>query len=743
MPDLHRAISALGANLHTNTAAARFAASLGASAVTAGRDVFFAHGSYQPSREAGRRLIAHELAHVAQSETGAPVILRRQPYAADARVPLEPPTNAAPVRVALDPREPWLAEASSDATPDAVALELYGVDIGAAVDTTEVLRFTDGIVPQTVERFVILPDMLRPHYRQRFDVLMGAQLDTDVREVKSILFETRIDADDEDTLIRRVRWWSERRDVTDDSGRSYFDVFLGRLHNARWYTDYGLWESSSRPYLDLLYDEVEERAGELNTLIANNSREFGAYQPLWSSLRDGAVGTAQGGPNEDLVARSVELILERLEGHTSETESGTIADVLIGLPAREKAAVLNSIMQRYDERHWTYVLGRFGEAWEGGMLFWLFEDLEESDLALLAESIKDSGVMAPEAVDSLVAGRGWGGKYLPWSTYHGQQAAQYWADVYTDSEGATAAGALVAGGFASLWTPETAGATTLTLVTAGVAPGIAEASPMLGRGMLVTGTGVTSYQTTLAAGELMSGRDAYSGEPLGDEEKIARVLHVISGLLMLGAGFATARGLGARAAPSLDTMVEVGAAGSGRGDIRWRMLGTDPVTGDVTAIGTATSTGRSAVIRLNPRTGTGSVTDLTTGAVHPVRGFQLDAPARALLPAAGEGPVASQPPPASALPARPVAPELPAPSAPGAGQAAGLTSEVSAAFAEAQAMVPPETLGDLAVAEGLAVQPAPDIFYVDPVSGDFLPWYYNAASGTYSPHWLEPARIGS
>ncbi len=52
--------------LHTDARAAESAKALGARAYTLGRDVVFASGQYAPLHESGRRLLAHELAHVAQ-----------------------------------------------------------------------------------------------------------------------------------------------------------------------------------------------------------------------------------------------------------------------------------------------------------------------------------------------------------------------------------------------------------------------------------------------------------------------------------------------------------------------------------------------------------------------------------------------------------------------------------------------------------------------------------------------------
>lgn len=63
---------------HHDDAAAEAAERLEASAFTVGRDVYFARGSYRPHTPAGRRLLAHEFAHVIQQrEAGAPRVQRR------------------------------------------------------------------------------------------------------------------------------------------------------------------------------------------------------------------------------------------------------------------------------------------------------------------------------------------------------------------------------------------------------------------------------------------------------------------------------------------------------------------------------------------------------------------------------------------------------------------------------------------------------------------------------------------
>jgi hypothetical protein len=58
--------------VHADAPAAASAHLLRASAYTVGNDLVFASGSYSPDSAEGKRLIAHELAHVAQQEESAP-----------------------------------------------------------------------------------------------------------------------------------------------------------------------------------------------------------------------------------------------------------------------------------------------------------------------------------------------------------------------------------------------------------------------------------------------------------------------------------------------------------------------------------------------------------------------------------------------------------------------------------------------------------------------------------------------
>lgn len=59
-----------GVHIHADAEAARLSTALSARAFTVGRDIYFGQGEYRPGTSSGRRLLAHELAHVLQ-QSGA------------------------------------------------------------------------------------------------------------------------------------------------------------------------------------------------------------------------------------------------------------------------------------------------------------------------------------------------------------------------------------------------------------------------------------------------------------------------------------------------------------------------------------------------------------------------------------------------------------------------------------------------------------------------------------------------
>jgi hypothetical protein len=89
--------------VHTDETAAGSAAKIAARAYTVGNNVVFGAGEWSPSSTAGRRLLAHELAHVAQ-QTGGTGTIQRQPVeeepgnkqvaTGDSAVPMDEPNKA-------------------------------------------------------------------------------------------------------------------------------------------------------------------------------------------------------------------------------------------------------------------------------------------------------------------------------------------------------------------------------------------------------------------------------------------------------------------------------------------------------------------------------------------------------------------------------------------------------------------------------------------------------------------------
>ena len=63
-----------GVRLHTDQRAAELNRHLGSSAFTAGQDIFFGHGEYDPASATGREVLDHELVHAAQQADGGTLV---------------------------------------------------------------------------------------------------------------------------------------------------------------------------------------------------------------------------------------------------------------------------------------------------------------------------------------------------------------------------------------------------------------------------------------------------------------------------------------------------------------------------------------------------------------------------------------------------------------------------------------------------------------------------------------------
>lgn len=72
-----------GVQVHTGDKAAASAQSLGAKAYTYGGHIVFNNGQYNPEARDGQRLLAHELTHVAQQQSGRSTGIQREPLGGD------------------------------------------------------------------------------------------------------------------------------------------------------------------------------------------------------------------------------------------------------------------------------------------------------------------------------------------------------------------------------------------------------------------------------------------------------------------------------------------------------------------------------------------------------------------------------------------------------------------------------------------------------------------------------------
>ena len=101
--------------VHTDGRAAASAAALGASAYTAGTNVVFGAGRFDPSSDTGRRLLAHELTHVRQqagaAPTGAPQVVDDPAAEAEARASARTITRRMPFAIQRQPEPRLLPEA--------------------------------------------------------------------------------------------------------------------------------------------------------------------------------------------------------------------------------------------------------------------------------------------------------------------------------------------------------------------------------------------------------------------------------------------------------------------------------------------------------------------------------------------------------------------------------------------------------------------------------------------------------
>jgi Domain of unknown function (DUF4157)/Domain of unknown function (DUF4329) len=110
-----------GVRVHTGPEAASAAESVDAAAFTLGRDIVFGAGRYAPHTTGGRRLVAHELAHVIQQRRGGSDASRSAEREAERAAGLAASTSALRVPVALGARGVQRQPAAPASEPAAVS----------------------------------------------------------------------------------------------------------------------------------------------------------------------------------------------------------------------------------------------------------------------------------------------------------------------------------------------------------------------------------------------------------------------------------------------------------------------------------------------------------------------------------------------------------------------------------------------------------------------------------------------
>jgi hypothetical protein len=148
--------------VHTDAQAAESARSLNASAYTVGSEVVFAGGAYEPQALEGRRLIAHELAHVIQQRGHRPSLGMQNLRVGDERDPAEREADA-------------IADRSLARDPLAAELKPPRINVSQSDATTLTLRRA------------VSPKMKTIRQNLTYRVLDWAITDKEAREVLSIL----------------------------------------------------------------------------------------------------------------------------------------------------------------------------------------------------------------------------------------------------------------------------------------------------------------------------------------------------------------------------------------------------------------------------------------------------------------------------------------------------------------------------------------------------------------------------
>jgi hypothetical protein len=148
--------------IHRDSEANRLAKNVHARAFTVGDDLFFRRGQFEPQTDAGRRLIAHELAHVVQQRRGSPAdgasagpLVQREPTPGEPDPPRSLMTELNPseltdqqLREELTKIGRWL-RMHPEESPERTALEAATKELAEERDRRERDRGAASEVPAT------------------------------------------------------------------------------------------------------------------------------------------------------------------------------------------------------------------------------------------------------------------------------------------------------------------------------------------------------------------------------------------------------------------------------------------------------------------------------------------------------------------------------------------------------------------------------------------------------------------
>lgn len=557
------------------------------------------------------------------------------------------------VRVEFLPKAPWIVLTDPGVTRNALAVELYAIDL------------PDLVAPQMWGGFRIEPNLLRRGYRARFDEYLAKVFTDDVAAMKQSLFDRSASPDE---LYAALSTWADLHQVFRDGSTSWFDAFLARLDADYWYRDYLVKDGAHHTYLETLLDERSDREGRLIALIARNSERFGLYR------HPDAVGNVAAAPAANLARLAKQItdnVLERLEandgmsGAAAAANSHYALNAIGGAPAALQAAILREIMSHYDDS-FLLVFGKYGERRQYGMLYWLFEHLTGDDDRKLADRLIATGILDQGTGDALVEGRGFVARKMPYFTDMAIESTEYWADLANKHDGVGGGLASFMGGLSVLATPKVVDRTAVILGTAGLGaefgPLLAANFPRVAFALTAVGVATSSFEAGVAVRALIDGHDA-SGRPLDDTGRLVLAITVISNVLMTVASVLSARvaepapGTGLTRLPPDDVLMpNEPAAGPGvnRPNLSMRLVSVNEETGEAVMAVQNLDTNEIAVARMNMRTGNGVVVG-PKGRIGTIANYEL-APDHPQLPGGAPGkvvdiPVSASPVKVPAVPA--------------------------------------------------------------------------------------------